>query len=99
MADWIASPLVGISQIFVVESAISGAIILAGIAVYSRECAAHTLLGSSIGIVTGCVLGADPSALTAVRAIQFDMRKSCFCLTIVMVGLVEFQSSLDVLGY
>jgi urea transporter len=64
-AEWITSPLVGISQIFVVESALSGALILAGIAVYSRECAAHTLLGSSVGIATGVALGVDPSALTA----------------------------------
>ena len=78
MADWIASPLVGISQIFVVESAISGAIILAGIAVYSRECAAHTLLGSSIGIATGYVLGADPSALTAVRVIFVRQAQGVF---------------------
>lgn len=63
--DWALSPLVGISQIFVVESAISGALILAGIAVYSKEAAAHTLLGSTIGVATGVAMGADPSAITA----------------------------------
>jgi urea transporter len=47
--DWALSPLVGISQIFVVQNALSGALILGGIAVYSKEAAAHTLLGSSIG--------------------------------------------------
>ena len=57
------SPLVGISQIFVVNNALSGAIILAGIAVYSREAAAHTLLGSSIGCATGVIMGADPAAI------------------------------------
>ena len=63
--DWALSPLVGISQIFVVENAISGALILGGIAVYSKEAAAHTFLGSSIGVATGVVMGADPSAITA----------------------------------
>lgn len=61
--QWLLSPLVGISQIFVVNSALSGAIILAGIAVYSREAAAHTLLGSSIGCATGVIMGADPAAI------------------------------------
>ncbi len=63
--DWALSPLVGISQIFVVQNALSGALILGGIAVYSKEAAAHTLLGSSIGVATGVVMGADPSAITA----------------------------------
>ena len=40
--DWALSPLVGISQIFVVENAVSGALILGGIAVYSKEAATHT---------------------------------------------------------
>lgn len=63
--DWALSPLVGISQIFVVENAVSGALVLGGIAVYSKEAAAHTLLGSSIGVATGVAMGADPSAITA----------------------------------
>jgi urea transporter len=63
--DWALSPLVGISQIFVVQNALSGALILGGIAVYSKEAAAHTLLGSSIGVATGVAMGADPSAITA----------------------------------
>jgi urea transporter len=63
--DWLCAPLVGVSQIFVVQSPLSGGIILAGIATYSRGCAAHTLLGSSVGIMTGLAMGAPPDALCA----------------------------------
>ena len=63
--DWFCAPLVGISQIFVVQHPLSGALILAGIGWYSRGCAAHTLLGSSVGIMTGVLMGAPPDALCA----------------------------------
>lgn len=54
------APLHGISQIFVVESMATGAIILGGIAMYSRGLALHTLVGSSAGAITGALLfGAD----------------------------------------
>jgi urea transporter len=58
------APWKGISQIFVVESTLSGAAILGGIAYYSRGLAAHTLLGSSIGAATGAMLGADMNSLS-----------------------------------
>lgn len=64
-ADWLCAPLVGISQIFVVENAVSGALVLGGIAAYSRGCAAHTLLGSSVGIATGLAMGAPSAELVA----------------------------------
>jgi urea transporter len=47
------APLVGLSQIFVVESAWTGAGILTAIATYSPLLAGHALAGSA----TGCVLG------------------------------------------
>jgi len=58
------APLQGISQIFVVESSLAGAVILGGIAYYSRGLAGHTLLGSSIGAAAGLALGADMSAIS-----------------------------------
>lgn len=58
------APWQGISQIFVVESTLTGTAILGGIAYYSRGLAAHTILGSSVGAATGAMLGADMSSLT-----------------------------------
>lgn len=57
-------PLKGISQVFVVESSLTGAAILGGIAMYSRGLAGHTLMGSTIGATTGLLLGADVSAVS-----------------------------------
>jgi len=44
---------------FVVESSLSGAALLGRIALYSPGLAGHALLGSSIGTVSGAVMGAD----------------------------------------
>eukprot|EP00934_Nitzschia_sp_Nitz4_P004965 Nitzschia sp. Nitz4//scaffold53_size117307//94941//95978//NITZ4_003780-RA/size117307-processed-gene-0.20-mRNA-1//1//CDS//3329554235//4955//frame0 len=63
ITDLLVSPLTGISQIFVVESALSGAVILGGISTYSQGLAAHALAGSLIGTATGAMLGADSSEL------------------------------------
>lgn len=57
------APLNGISQIFVVESPFSGAIILGAFALYSPSLAAHALMGSSIGALSGACMGADVSEL------------------------------------
>ena len=46
------SPLVGVSQIFVVNSPWAGAMMLAAIGHYSKGCAAHTLAGSCVGVAT-----------------------------------------------
>jgi urea transporter len=62
-SDYFVSPLTGISQIFVVESALSGAVILGGISMYSQGLAAHALAGSVIGTVMGAFLAADPTEL------------------------------------
>mmetsp|Transcript_44 Transcript_44/g.87 ORF Transcript_44/g.87 Transcript_44/m.87 type:complete len:366 (+) Transcript_44:47-1144(+) len=53
------APLKGLSQIFVVESSLTGAALLSGIGMYSPGLAAHALLGSSIGSFSAVVLGAD----------------------------------------
>lgn len=53
------APFKGISQIFVVDSSLSGAIILSGIALYSPGLAGHAILGSCIGAVSGVIMGAD----------------------------------------
>jgi urea transporter len=47
--DVLLSPLTGISQIFVVESALTGGIIVGGIAMYSPGLAVHAVVGSTIG--------------------------------------------------
>ena len=51
------APFKGISQIFVVDSSLSGAIILSGIALYSPGLAGHAMLGSCIGAASGAVMG------------------------------------------
>lgn len=63
LPDWISAALTGVSQIFVVNNPIAGAIILAGIAVYSPAAALATLLGSIIGIATAVAYGADGNAV------------------------------------
>lgn len=52
------APLVGVSQIFVVNSPAAGALILAAMALESRGLAFAALAGSSAGCVTGALLGA-----------------------------------------
>ena len=61
--EWACAPLVGVSQIFVVNSALSGAAILGAIALYSPACAAHTLLGSCVGVGTALACGAPASEI------------------------------------
>ena len=60
--DLAVAPLTGISQIFVVESALSGACIVGGIAAYSPGLAGHAIMGSSIGMLVGAFT-ADSSEL------------------------------------
>lgn len=61
--DYALAPLTGISQIFVVESALSGGVILGGISMYSQGLAAHALSGSAIGTLMGAFLAPDLSEL------------------------------------
>ena len=66
MIDIMASPLTGISQIFVVESALAGGVIAAGgIASYSPGLAAHAVAGSAVGALTGACLGAPGSEIAS----------------------------------
>ncbi|KAG7338876.1 urea transporter [Nitzschia inconspicua] len=64
VGDLMMSPLKGISQIFVVESSLSGAVIVGGIASYSPMLAAHAVVGSAIGTLMGLVTGAEMTELT-----------------------------------
>ena len=64
VTDIIASPLTGISQIFVVQSALSGAIILGGIGSYSPMLAVHALGGSVMGTLVGAMSGSPLEELT-----------------------------------
>lgn len=57
--DWSASLLTGVSQIFVVNDAIAGAMILSAIAVCNPMWAAMTLAGSLLGVVAALAVGAD----------------------------------------
>lgn len=59
----VSAPLKGVSQIFVVDSNLTGAALLGSMALYSPGLAAHTLMGASIGALTGAALGADASQL------------------------------------
>ena len=56
----LATPLVGLSQIFVVESAWTGVAVLAAIGRYSPQLALHALLGSTVGSVVGATLYGAP---------------------------------------
>ncbi|CAK0877212.1 unnamed protein product [Prorocentrum cordatum] len=57
--EWLTSALVGVSQIFVVDSPAAGLLMLAGIAAYSPGAAAATALGSLLGIASAVAYGAD----------------------------------------
>eukprot|EP00320_Phaeocystis_rex_P021107 CAMPEP_0119084100 /NCGR_PEP_ID=MMETSP1178-20130426/128325_1 /TAXON_ID=33656 /ORGANISM="unid sp, Strain CCMP2000" /LENGTH=329 /DNA_ID=CAMNT_0007067033 /DNA_START=112 /DNA_END=1102 /DNA_ORIENTATION=- len=63
--DWLAAPFCGVSQIFVVQSPLTGLALLGGIGLYSRGCAAHTLLGAAIGSAVGVAMGAPALEITA----------------------------------
>lgn len=62
--DVLASPFTGISQIFVLQSPLSGAIITGGIVSYSPLLAAHALGGSTMGTLVGALGGAPLEELT-----------------------------------
>lgn len=62
--DVLTSPLTGVSQIFVVQSPLSGAIILGGIGSYSPLLAVHALGGSTTGTLMGALGGAPLEELT-----------------------------------
>ena len=65
LLDWAAAPLVSVSQIFVVEDPLAGALMLAGMALYSPQCALYTIAGANVGIFTGYMAGAPEVELTA----------------------------------
>jgi urea transporter len=58
------SPLTGISQIFVVNSPLTGAGIVAATAMYSPMLALHAVGGCATGSLVGYLLGADLSAIS-----------------------------------
>lgn len=59
--DFVTSPLIGISQIFVVNSALTGVGIIGSIGMYSPKLGVHALGGSTLGCLVGLLFGADPS--------------------------------------
>lgn len=61
--EWACAPLIGVSQIFVVNDALSGAMLLGAIGMYSPASAAHTLLGSCVGMATALACGAAPAEI------------------------------------
>eukprot|EP00536_Pseudo-nitzschia_multiseries_P011623 jgi/Psemu1/320110/estExt_fgenesh1_pm.C_4060005 len=87
LADVIASPLTGISQIFVVQSALSGAIILGGIGSYSPMLAVHALGGSTMGTLVGAMSGAPLEELT------MGLWGFNSCLTSMAVGVFFVHST------
>jgi urea transporter len=60
--DILTSPLKGLSQIFVVESAWTGIGALAAIASYSPGLALHAIMGSTVGCMTGTLIYNVPIA-------------------------------------
>mmetsp|Transcript_19133 Transcript_19133/g.41557 ORF Transcript_19133/g.41557 Transcript_19133/m.41557 type:complete len:392 (-) Transcript_19133:2276-3451(-) len=85
--DIVASPLAGISQIFVVQSTLSGAIILGGIGSYSPMLAAHALGGSAVGTLMGAISGAPLEELT------MGLWGFNSCLTSMAVGVFFVHST------
>jgi len=59
--DVVTAPLVGVSQIFVVDSAISGAALTAALAYQQPSYAVHAVGGSAVGCAVGAALGAPGS--------------------------------------
>lgn len=64
LTDVLASPLTSISQIFVVNSPLSGMGILAATSLYSPALSLHALGGASIGCLVGLLLG-DAESVSA----------------------------------
>lgn len=58
LMEWLYAPLLGVSQIFVVQDHIAGAMILGAIGFFSPACAGFTLVGSTLGMAVGLALGA-----------------------------------------
>jgi len=86
LLELLSVPLVGVSQIFVVNHAATGAGLIAAIAWYSPALAAHTLSGSAIGALTGLALGA-PAAEVAMGLWGFNS-----ALTSLAVGVFFVHS-------
>mmetsp|Transcript_24075 Transcript_24075/g.72243 ORF Transcript_24075/g.72243 Transcript_24075/m.72243 type:complete len:323 (+) Transcript_24075:788-1756(+) len=61
--DALAAPLVGVSQIFVVDSAVTGLALTGALGLQNPSWAAHALGGSAVGALTGLALGAPGSEI------------------------------------
>ena len=59
VSDLLFSPLTGVSQIFLVNSPTTGAVLLGAIAMRSPLAAVHAGIGAAIGTGVGIVVGAD----------------------------------------
>lgn len=92
MGDVLLAPLIGISQIFVVESALSGAVITYGIGMYSPGLAAHAVMGSAVGSLFGLASGAADFSEVAMGLWGFNS-----ALTSMAVG-VFFVHSIPVMA-
>ena len=90
-ADVLTSPLTGISQIFVVQSPLSGAMILGGIGSYSPMLALYALGGSTVGTLVGA-LGGAPVDEIAMGLYGFNS-----ALTSMAVGVFFVHSTPSVL--
>eukprot|EP00592_Proboscia_alata_P029616 CAMPEP_0194441454 /NCGR_PEP_ID=MMETSP0176-20130528/121748_1 /TAXON_ID=216777 /ORGANISM="Proboscia alata, Strain PI-D3" /LENGTH=221 /DNA_ID=CAMNT_0039266839 /DNA_START=393 /DNA_END=1054 /DNA_ORIENTATION=+ len=86
------APLKGISQIWVVESSLSGLALLGGIYLYSPGLAGHAFLGSSIGALSGAaMIGSD------FGDIEIGLYGFNSCLTALGVGVFFVHSPRAVL--
>jgi urea transporter len=65
----LVSPLKGISQIWVVNSALSGLLILIGVAIDSFGIAVYALSGSIVGCATGYMFGGDDALVNTLNGL------------------------------
>lgn len=72
MSHVITSPLRGISEIFLVDSAFAGLVLLGAVGYYSRGLAGHMLLGSTVGTLTAATLMGVPAAEIATGMYGFN---------------------------
>ena len=80
----LAAPFKGLSQIFVVESALSGLGVAAAIGSYSPTLALHAVMGSTIGSWTGLLCG-PPAADVAAGLWGFNSALTSMGIAVFMV--------------
>lgn len=95
--DWLGAPLAGISQIFIVNDPVAGAVILSGLALHSPYAALAAFLGSTMGALVALASGFDSAdicdglysfnpALTALAISVFFVPQGAKTIALLFVG-------------